>query len=161
MDINSLLSGLSRARQQKKPEFDPNALQMDDGRTFDARRLRPGQLGSLGEQQEDSRRSYENRRDWKSGRVLRTNTNAVGISPQTRGWFGAMQMKENAARAGGKKLEVDFAGVPGSRQNSGWGTWGYQADGGPSQNLLHDARTAKTADHPALQALAGLRRYRR
>lgn len=156
-----MMGGLGRSRP--KPAYNPNALQMDDGRTFDAQRLLPGQIGSLGEQQEDSRRSAVNREDWNSGRVLRTNTNAVGISPQTRGWFGAMQMKENAARAGGKNFEVDFAGQPGNRQNSGWGTWGYQNNGGVRRNLMDDARTASAEQrpHPAFQALDGLRRLRR
>lgn len=159
MDINGLLRGLQTSREKRA--YNPNELMLDNGRSYDASRLLPGQIGSLGEQQEDMRRSSENRRDWESGRVLRTNTNAVGISPNMRGYFGVLQAKENAAGAAGKKFDVDFAGQPGNPKNSGWGTWSYQADGGPSRNLMHDVRTQTDTAHPAFQALAGLRRLRR
>jgi hypothetical protein len=150
-----------RGLQSSRPQFNPNELRQDTGQAFDASTLQPGQLGMLGLQQEEQRRGAEQQLDWQTGRGLRTNyTNPNALSPGLSGWFGAMQMKENAANAAGKRFGVDWAGQPGNPQNTGFGQWSYQQGGGPSRNLLRDVRQATSTEHPAFQALAGLRRYR-
>jgi hypothetical protein len=156
-NYGAAMQGLSRARQP----FNPNLSMLDNGRAYDTSRLSAGGLQTIGMQQEDLRHGEESAQDWQSGRAVRTNQNAVGDTGNNmRGYFGALQARANAVEGQGKNLKVDFAGQPGSRQNSGWGTWGYQTDGGVRRNLTDDVRTAPDRSHPAFQALAGVRRYR-
>lgn len=135
------------ALRPRQPAYNPNAVTLDDGRTFDTTGLGAVELSNLGAEQ-DRLRQAEN------GPFPTMINNLPGFGMGN--YFGLLQGKENYARSAGKSFGVDFAGGgPGS--GTGFGTWKAQVNGGPSINL--ESRTMASPAMRSLGARAGYDAY--